>query len=121
MHVLVVEHDDALREALCGFLADEGFEACGARNGFEALDLLRHFRPRAIIVDLDMPLLDGWTFMDELDTNDELARIPRFVLSGSVDVDVRSSVGHQVFPKPLDREELVFAVRAGSVAGRLLS
>jgi CheY-like chemotaxis protein len=62
--VLVVEDDDGIREAIVDLLADEGFEAVGASNGLEALNFLAECqrKPSLILLDLMMPVLDGWTF-----------------------------------------------------------
>ena len=62
--VLVVDDDEGIREAIVDLLADEGFEAVGASNGLEALTFLADCRrmPALILLDLMMPVLDGWTF-----------------------------------------------------------
>ena len=63
--VLVIDDDAGIREAIVDFLAEEGFEAVGAGNGLEALNLLAESSrklPSLILLDLMMPVLDGWTF-----------------------------------------------------------
>src|SRR4030095_16530482 len=62
--VLVVDDDDGIREAIVDLLVEEGFDAVGAGNGLEALNLLAEAprKPSLILLDLMMPELDGWTF-----------------------------------------------------------
>ncbi len=61
--VLVVEDDADLREALALLLGSEGIEVAQASNGREALQMLPHHPPRVIVLDLDMPVVDGIEFL----------------------------------------------------------
>jgi CheY-like chemotaxis protein len=64
--VLVVDDDAATREGLLAFLEDEGYRALGAENGRRALEVLdRMERPGLILLDLKMPVMDGWQFLAE--------------------------------------------------------
>jgi CheY-like chemotaxis protein len=64
--VLVVDDDAAVREGLLEFLRDEGYQALGAENGRRALELLESGElPRLILLDLRMPVMDGWQFLAE--------------------------------------------------------
>src|SRR3569833_333848 len=61
--VLVVEDEAMLRELLCDLLEAEGFRATTAANGAEALELIRRQgAPSLVILDLMMPIMDGWEF-----------------------------------------------------------
>ena len=82
--VLVVEDDMDLREALVTIVAAEGYEVASAREGREALQLLESgVRPDVILVDLLMPVMDGWELCDELGRREELAAIPVILMSAS--------------------------------------
>ena len=60
LRVLVVDDDDALRDALCGLLQDEGFDVIGrAGDGDTAVSLARDGRPDVVLVDYRMPGMDG--------------------------------------------------------------
>jgi CheY-like chemotaxis protein len=84
--VLVVEDDTDLRESLSQALRDHGFGVTPASNGQEALDLLRAgARPSVILLDLMMPVLNGWELRDALRHDPALARIPQLVISAYVD------------------------------------
>ncbi|HEX2766486.1 MAG TPA: response regulator [Candidatus Limnocylindria bacterium] len=63
--VLVVEDDAVLRETLEEVLRDEGHEVRTAAHGQEALDLMDEWHPELIILDLMMPVMDGFAFRDE--------------------------------------------------------
>jgi len=82
--VLIVEDDDALREALSDALRDEGFSVEAAADGLEALDLLHlpaNPNPSVILLDLSMPRMNGWQFRAVQQTDDRISGIPVVVLS----------------------------------------
>lgn len=85
--VLVVEDDDDAREIVCSVLEDASYTAVGARHGAEALRLLdMEWKPCAILLDLTMPVMDGWTFRTEQLRRPDLARIPVVLLSAIPDL-----------------------------------
>src|SRR6187549_767573 len=86
--VLLVDDDDDLREALRTRLERRGFSVVAVANGREALDhLFDTDEPIGIILlDLMMPVMDGWTMRQELLSDPALARIPVVVLSGVTDL-----------------------------------
>lgn len=82
--VLVVDDDDAIREALAEVLSDEGYSVVTRRDGAEALSYLKAgHRPKAIILDLWMPQMDGWRLRRELLADPELEKIPVVVLTAA--------------------------------------
>ena len=62
--ILVVDDDDTIREAVAEALELDGFSVETARNGAEALDRVRVVRPHGIILDLMMPIMTGWQFLE---------------------------------------------------------
>jgi CheY-like chemotaxis protein len=65
--ILVVEDDDDTRAAVCEMLQEEGYRVASARNGQEAENYLHSGgRPDCILLDLSMPVMDGWTFTSRL-------------------------------------------------------
>jgi CheY-like chemotaxis protein len=60
--VLVVEDDESLRDVIEWALADAGYRVTLAENGAVALRAVEHTRPCAILLDMRMPVMDGWTF-----------------------------------------------------------
>jgi CheY-like chemotaxis protein len=82
--VLVVEDDDELRLALKDSLVAEGYEVATAANGAEALEVLRkdeEHQPSVILLDLMMPVMNGWQFITAQKDDPKLAGIPVVVLS----------------------------------------
>jgi CheY-like chemotaxis protein len=80
--VLVVEDDPDLREMMEQLLHLEGFATLTAPNGLEALNLLNAGAPvKVILLDLMMPVMDGWEFRRRQRANPKLAGIPVVVMS----------------------------------------
>ncbi len=84
--VLVVEDDPELLEALSDALESEGYGVGRARHGLDALGQLRAGkRPCLILLDLMMPIMNGWQFRHEQRQDSELSRIPVVVVSAKTD------------------------------------
>jgi CheY-like chemotaxis protein len=81
--VLIVEDEADLREALSEILRDEGYAVANAAHGREALECLRGESPRpsVILLDLTMPVMNGWQFRAEQREDPDLCEIPVVVLS----------------------------------------
>lgn len=110
--VMVVEDDDEIRESLETLLADHGYRVRAARNGAEALAQLRTgFRPGLILLDLMMPIMNGWQLLHVLNEDDELAQIPVAVVTAHPDRIATSSVGPRVLGKPIDVDRLLSVVK----------
>jgi CheY-like chemotaxis protein len=111
MHtVLVVEDDTAVRRTIARFLELDGFTAIEAGHGQAALEYLRNGGEASLIVlDLRMPLMDGWTFHREQRADPILARIPVIVLSAA---DVHDGVDAiATFRKPASMAALLSCIR----------
>ena len=81
--VLVVDDDAATREGLVQFLEDEGYAAVGAENGKRALELLEQIEsPGMILLDLMMPVMDGWQFLAQRAVAKRARDCPIVLLSG---------------------------------------
>ncbi|HWX35745.1 MAG TPA: response regulator, partial [Steroidobacteraceae bacterium] len=81
--ILVVEDERGQREALAEVLSRLGYEVQCAANGSEALELMRHSEslPGLILLDLMMPVMDGWEFRAQQRKDRALADVPVVVLS----------------------------------------
>jgi signal transduction histidine kinase len=86
--ILIVEDDADIREDLADFLRADGYDVVTTENGRAARDWLQHVGvlPDVILLDLMMPVMDGWQFRAEQLQDTTLARIPVVVLSGAGDV-----------------------------------
>src|SRR5437016_11901287 len=65
--VLVVDDDPDILQTLALCLSTEGYGVAMASNGQEALEILRQQKPACILLDLMMPVMDGWQFVSELE------------------------------------------------------
>jgi CheY-like chemotaxis protein len=106
--VLVVDNDVDCRETLAAALEQEGYDVVSLQNGDEALEYLRHApHPSCILLDLVMPVLDGWMFLQERNSNPDLEAIPVIVISGQPDVEERVIAAHASYlAKPVSSERL---------------
>jgi CheY-like chemotaxis protein len=73
--VLVVDDDDDVRESLCEVLADAGYDVHAAADGREALREMRSQRPCVVLLDLMMPVVDGWSVAEEMRNDPALADV----------------------------------------------
>ena len=102
--ILVVEDESGQREALAEVLSRLGYEVQCAANGSEALDLMRHSEslPGLILLDLMMPVMDGWEFRAEQRRDRTLAEVPVVMLSALDDIVEKALQSGAVgLPKPL--------------------
>jgi CheY-like chemotaxis protein len=84
--VLVVEDDLEQRETLCAMLDFEGFGHAEASNGREALDYLNTSRaPCVILLDLEMPVMNGWDFRAKQLADESLSHIPVVVVTANAE------------------------------------
>src|SRR5437763_14044052 len=81
--ILVVDDDLALTATFAKVFAAEGFQVMVAENGAEALARVREQIPSAVVVDLNMPVMDGFAFLDGLRETPGCAEIPVILMSGS--------------------------------------
>jgi CheY-like chemotaxis protein len=107
--ILLVEDDADIRQDLAELLRDEGYSVMTASNGAEALGQLRGgMRPRLILLDLMMPVMNGWEFRVEQLKDPELASIPVVLLSGAADVHHNASTlrVYDFLTKPIQLDRL---------------
>ena len=113
--VLVVEDDVDILRALVQVLEDEGYAVRTAGNGQIALDTLRApgaQRPCVILLDLMMPVMDGWAFRAEQLRDATLAQIPVIVLTADGSAAHKGYLmdGARVLKKPIDLDTLLNAL-----------
>jgi two-component system chemotaxis response regulator CheY len=107
--VLIVEDNEATREAFALIIACEGFRVLTADNGEEALEVLRRETPCVILLDMMMPVMDGAEFLAKRAEQDRLAEIPVILCTASGERKRRGAA--ELLAKPVDPSELVAAVR----------
>jgi CheY-like chemotaxis protein len=107
-HVLVVDDSPATREILQLILAGEGYRVTCAADGEEALRRLHGgFLPDVILLDLAMPVMDGWAFLEQKKQDAALAAVPVVVFSALGDqVEGQQGVARCIL-KPLEDDALI--------------
>ena len=111
--VLIVEDDADLREMMAQLLSLEGFQAHSVANGRDALDYMHETEdmPDVILLDLMMPVMDGWEFRRHQQQDPALSPIPVVVLS-ALDPSRAGDLAPEAFlKKPLDFDRLLQIVR----------
>lgn len=111
--VLVIEDNSDIREGLEALLRMEGFDVVAAQNGRDALEMLeKGLRPCIIIIDLMMPVMNGFEFRAEQLRRPELATIPVIACSGVADaVQSAGQLGAKALvQKPTRPEQLIALV-----------
>lgn len=110
--VLIIDDDRNLQRLMTKFLKLEGFSSIPMSNGREALDYLRGGgNASVILLDLRMPVMDGWAFRKEQRSDPGLAEIPVVILTG-IDGEHMSELGvAAAFHKPVSFPEIVGVVR----------
>jgi CheY-like chemotaxis protein len=110
--VLIVEDDAEGRERLLERIQQAGLVAVAAPDGVEGLRLARERSPRLILLDLEMPVMNGWQFLERRRVDPALARIPVVVLTiGDAPVAPREDVQGQL-EKPIVEQLLLLALQA---------
>ena len=122
--VLVVDDDSDIREAICGVLEAEGYTTLIAENGERALAVIDEGRrPCVVLLDLMMPVMNGWEFMKAVRGKQDLDDLPVVVCSAFTELATATAtnvgdpcvagahhLAKRVLKKPLDVPQLLAAV-----------
>ena len=111
--VLVVDDDSDLVRLMSRYLTLEGFTPVTAGNGREALNYLQGGgAAQVILLDLRMPIMDGWTFRRAQRADPAIAAIPVVVLSGVAEVEALNELDvAATFSKPVSFPEMIGVLR----------
>jgi CheY-like chemotaxis protein len=109
--ILVVEDDSAIRETIRILLESEGYRVLAAKNGQDALEFLKkNETPCLILLDLNMPVMDGWQFLQARKTDESIAAIPVVIISAVANHFHEEEVVGTV-RKPFELETLLKVVK----------
>ena len=115
--VLVVEDDEAISDLFGMTLEQEGYDVCLATDGQMGLDLIESRHPAAVLLDLMLPGVDGFSILRKLRENPETANIPVTIVSAYADAgDTRQQLEKEpnvcrILTKPVRVDELLTQVK----------
>ncbi len=108
--VLVVDDDESIRELVALVLEDEGYQVATAADGAQALGQVETFHPDVVLLDLNMPVLDGWQTHGRL--RQRLPQLPVVFMTAGQHAAAEAA-RHQAagaLPKPFDLDVLIATV-----------
>jgi DNA-binding response OmpR family regulator len=115
MDILIIEDEGLIRNLLVEVLEEEGYHVVGAANGEVALKTLRtaNSPPRLIILDLNMPVMNGWQFRSAQQHEATLAAIPVIILSAGRNIaqETKTLAAVDYLTKPLDLTVLLDRIK----------
>jgi CheY-like chemotaxis protein len=110
--VLLVEDDKDLRRVCADSLRELGYDVLEAKNGVEAIEQLERERPAAMILDLRLPVMDGYDVLRQVRHSQTHASLPVIAISGSATGKWSLRVGANAYlAKPFDLHELTSTMR----------
>ena len=111
--VLIIEDNATARDALQSFLKQRGFRTEAASSGEEGLRLARELRPLAIMLDLVIPGMDGWSVLTALKADPELADRPVVLVTGMADEQSEAfrRGASEFVMKPVDPDHLAAVLK----------
>src|SRR6266700_933848 len=110
--ILVVDDDESIRQIVRICLSEEGFVVREASNGQMALEMLADFQPSVILLDLRMPVMDGWEFTRRYqETPGPHAPIIAFVAALNAIEECAGLQTAAILNKPFDLEDLLAAIQ----------
>jgi PAS domain S-box-containing protein len=111
-HVLVIDDDPSVRDLLQRFLKKEGFHVVSASGGEEGLRRARERRPDAIVLDIQMPGMDGWSVLRSLKAEQTLKDVPVVVVTMMDQKGLGLALGASDYlMKPVERERIAEVLR----------
>lgn len=115
LRILVVDDEPAIRATVAAMLQTEGYDVAEAANGAEALAAFEAARPDIVLLDMRMPVLDGWGFAAELRRRGH--RVPIVVMTAARDAAHWASeiAASSFVAKPFGFDDLITAVEDARV------
>src|SRR5581483_9766358 len=114
--VLIADDDESIRVLIRDNLASEGFDVAEAADGLECVEKTKKLRPAVVLIDIDMPKMDGWDACKHIRSMAETKQIPVLMLSAHTERQNREravSCGASHFlPKPIAIEQLLSIIKS---------
>lgn len=115
LRVLIVEDEKPIRELLNDFLSDEGYDTLLAENGQRGVEMARAEQPDLVLMDLMLPLLDGFAAMRALKEAPETREIPVVVMSANSVLLLHLSdqlLADETLRKPFDLDQVLHVIQS---------
>ena len=111
--VLIVEDDGNIAELLHLYLEKEGFETCVAKDGGKGVELFRQFQPDLVLLDIMLPVMDGWSVLKRLR---EESKVPVIMVTAKGETEDRVSGlemgADDYIVKPFEMKEVLARIHA---------
>ena len=109
--VLIVEDDEDVLAFMELLLTTSGYDTMVARNGLEALKKMREVKPCVVLLDLQMPIMDGWVFREQQMADAQLSDVPVVGVTACCDPrEVTARLGIPCLGKPADFPDVLHQV-----------
>jgi CheY-like chemotaxis protein len=116
--VLIVEDDAEVCGLINFLLTANGYETMCAGNGYQALEQMRTRTPCIVLLDIHMPVMDGWEFRKQQLRDPKCAAVPVVAVTAHFDSgDVEHRLGVKCLRKPIHIEEMITEVRSACGSG----
>lgn len=111
--ILLIEDDDSIREITQELLESEGYVVATAANGKTALEQLKSMDtlPCLILLDLMMPVMDGWQFMEQKRMDTKLNAIPVVAFSALEERKISAARTDDVIRKPINPDVMIKVIK----------
>ncbi|KAB8142665.1 response regulator [Chloroflexia bacterium SDU3-3] len=110
--ILVVDDDPTIREVVTVVLQEEGFHVIAAHNGIEALKVVERLQPGLVLLDMNMPLMNGWEFAEAYRRTSRVVAPIIVMTAGHSAVAAAADIdANGVLAKPFALDELIALAR----------
>lgn len=112
IRVLLAEDEDGIAEILLAYLAKEGFQAIRAKDGREAVSLFFSQAPSFVILDIRMPLMDGWQVLSEIRRDSDVPVMMLTALDADIDkIQALRTGADDYIVKPFNPAEVIARIQ----------
>ena len=101
--VLIVEDDEDVRDFMDVLLRASGYETMTAANGAIGIEMMQHRRPCMVLLDMMMPVMDGWTFRSRQMADPDLCSVPVLCVTAIFEPQVVAEQAKAALPKQTGR------------------
>jgi CheY-like chemotaxis protein len=117
--VLIVEDDEDVRDFMDVLLQASGYETMTAANGAIGIEMMQHRKPCMVLLDMMMPVMDGWTFRSRQLADPALSAVPVVCVTALFEPRVVAErLKLRCLSKPVDFDRLLAEVSAACNSGR---